>query len=293
MGKKSNSKNSTRPNAPEFQQILLHQQPPHNPYYPDPAANHLPHIPPPPYSDTTVPITSTHNTRVTMSPTNGNNNYSPLPSNHYPRQTSVVIHPQPQIAVPYDRRADVYHRRVASFNRNVLLSGILAALSYTYVYGLYDQRHCVFDYVVHKPSKDCSITIQMVHRWHLNMAYGSVFMVLLSLAKCSTGRSKNYSCYLFLVGICSLVATIFSGYLAYLAFYSPCTMKGSDIITNVGKTAISFIADSLPSPDKGYFNESNVFKSAEDDKPGVIIFLVDVVNFIAYFVMFITSTVLC
>ena len=201
----------------------------------------------------------------------------------------MVIH-----QVPYNPRAERYSRKVRSFNNQLLVVSILAAVGSFYAYGLYDRRPCLFDFTVHKPSKDLKISITDVRNLHINVVYMSALIAVLCLLKSATGySSKSYSCYLFLTGLLTFFATITTGYLAYLTFYSPCAIKTNEIFTNLSKTLAGSLADSLPSPDRGLFGESNVLQVADEDRKGVLIFFIDVANFFAYFVAFLTATLLC
>lgn len=286
MGKKIKSVPAHTPNAPEFHQILQPQPPhnPHFPFYPDPSAPLLT-SPPPPYSELSVPmaqINSTSNISYPRIDPRGN------PSRHH---ASVIIQSP---GVPYDRRADKYNRRVRSFNNQTMIIAILAIVLSVWAYNLYDARHCLFDFTVVKPSKDVKLSVMDVRNMHLTVAVLSGFLVLISLAKSATGyNSKSYSCYLFIIGLFTFFVTLFTGYLAYLAFYSPCAPRVGELATNISRTLFGSISDSLPAPDKGLFGESNVLSVANEDRNGVLIFIFDLVNFIFYFAVFLTSTLLC
>ena len=129
---------------------------------------------------------------------------------------------------------------------------------------------------------------------HITVATLSGFLLLICLAKSATGyNSKSYSCYLCIIGFFTFLVTLFTGYLAYLAFYSPCAPKIGEVASNLGRSFFGSITDSLPPPEKGFFGESNVLTVAQDDREGVLIFIFDVLNFIFYFAVFLTSTFLC
>lgn len=282
---KKDKYDKAQPNAPELQQIL--QQPSHNPYYPDVSAQLLQ---PPPYSELTVPINSALTSPAPMSQVN-RNNWTHAHAD-YPRQASVVIH-HPQVAVPYDSRAERYHRRISSFNNYTLFTAIMAVMLSIAAYRLYSERLCLFDFTVLK-DKDVTITIKQVREAHLTIAYGSGFIILLCLAKSATGQSRSYSCYLLLIGISTFIATLSTGYLAYLAFYSPCSTKINGILTSMEKTVVGMFSSSLPAPERSVFGETSVFSpSNRDDRQGVLIFLFDLVNFILYCSAFLKSTLLC
>ena len=128
---------------------------------------------------------------------------------------------------------------------------------------------------------------------HIGVVWGSAIVIVLSLVKSIAGQSKSYSIYLFLMGLCTFVLTMFSWYLAYLAFFSPCALKWNEMLNQSAKTFTGWLADRLPAPDQGVFSESNVFTYAEDDKPGVMIFLVDLVTATMYAITFLSSLCLC
>lgn len=292
MGKSKNNKSFSQPNAPDFQQILLNspiQQPPHNPYYQDlhPTTNFVP--PPPSYSDisTTVPAKSIHTSRGSSSMPNAN--YQQLNSANMPRQGPIIIHQTP---IHYDRRADKYHNKVRKFNTEIVLVALLAIGLSVYAYNLFGRRPCI-NFVVHQPSKDFTIHVNDVRDAHIHVIYFSAAVLLLALVKAATGRSKSYGCYLFLVGLISFLATLHTGYLAYLAYYTPCTLNGSQLVSGAIKSAMSVFDTSLPAPDKRLMGEKSVFDYMDDDKNGVIIFFMDLFNFILYLSAFVSSTLLC
>lgn len=291
MARKSKSNSGPRPNAPEFQ-IL--QQPAHNPYYPDPsAATLLTSPPPPPYSDsfgTTTTTITTPSPLLPMSQVNSNISYprisAPGRSDHIP----ITIHTSSH---HYDRRVERYNQKVRSFN---IQSKVLAFFSVAFAlcaYNLYEGRSCIFDFTVHKPDKDHTITIKDVRNMHLNVIYLSGFLFVFCLAKSVLGyKSKSYCCYRFLITLFTLVCTIFTGYLAYLALYSPCALKSSEIATNLGKTLLSPFVDQLPSPDRGMFGETTVLDVTKEDRNGLIIFILDATNFVFYLSIFLSSLTL-
>lgn len=291
MGRKDKTYSAHRPNAPEFH---VHQQPAHNPYYPDPSAALLT-SPPPPYSDLTVPISSTtvayNNHRllnaVPMAQINqaSNIDYSRIRQNpdHVIVQASTL---------PYDRRAERYNRRIRSFNNQTLLIAILAFISSCCAFNLYSNRNCLFNFTVIKPSKDLDITIQMVRDMHLPVAGMSLFIVLICLMKSCCGyKSKSYSCYLFIIGLTTFCITLFTAYLAYLAFWSTCANTIGEIASNTAKTLIGRFVDKLPSPEN--METTNVFNVTGEDRNGMIIFLLDLANAIFYGSIFLVSTTLC
>lgn len=281
-----------QPNAPELQQILLDsptsQQPPHNPYYPNlnSITTTNQQIPPPPYSDLSI-VAPQHSVPMSRINQQGSNTSYTRFSNDLPRQApppTVIVH---QAAPHHDRRVEKYHRKVRKFNNELFIACLVAIGLSLYSYSLYNQRPCV-NFLVHQPSKDISIKVYDVREMHLYVAYGSLFLLLISLAKCGSGESNDYSCYLFLVRLSTFIAAVYTGYLAYLAFYSPCTLKMGDLATNALKTLGSLVGE-MPSPDKGLFGESNVIQVAQDDKPGALIFFMDIFNFILYFAAFMGS----
>lgn len=291
MGKSKNNNSLNRPNAPDWQQIPLNypvQQPPHNPYYQDhsPTTNFVP--PPPSYSDISValPAKSIPMSRVNSSMPNAN--YQQLNSANMPRQGPIII----QTPVHYDRRADKYHNKVKKFNTEIILVALLAIGLSLYAYNLFGRRPCI-NFVVHQPSKDFTIRVYDVRDAHMHVVYFSVAALFLAFIKAASGRSKHYGCYLFLIGLITFLATIHTGYLAYLAFYTPCTLTGSQIVSGTLKSAASLFDTSLPSPDKGLMGEKSVFDYIRDDRDGVIIFFMDLFNFILYLSAFVGSTLLC
>lgn len=152
----------------------------------------------------------------------------------------------------------------------------------------------MFDFTVHKPNKDLKISISTVRDMHLTVASASGLIVLLCVVKSAMGfRGKSHSCYLFLIGVLTFFVTLFTGYLAYLSFYSPCALKVNELFSNLLKTSLGSLTDSLPAPERGVFGESNVIQVANEDRRGVAIFAIDLSNFAFYFAAFLTSTLLC
>lgn len=289
MAKKTKGR---QPNAPELQEILLEsptiQQPPHNPYYPDTSSSFLP---PPPYSDLSTSAAAVMQPKVNLHQGTAASNYSRLQSNLAGDAASTVI-VQQQPVLHYDRRAERYHRKVRKFNNEMLLVSIVTIILAFYAHSLYAERSCI-NYTVHQPNKDVVIRVNDVREAQLNIAYGSVLILLLCLIKCGTGQSKSYSCYILLIALMTFFGTIFTGYVAYLAYWSPCTTKLSELLQNTAKSVFGLIADHLPSPDKRLLAESNVFQLAQDDKAGVLIFFLDFFIFVMYLSGFISASLLC
>lgn len=289
MAKKTKGR---QPNAPELQEILLEsptvQQPPHNPYYPDTSSSFLP---PPPYSDLSTSAAAVMQPKVHLQQGTAAPNYSRLQNNLAGDAASTVI-VQQQPVLHYDRRAERYHRKVRKFNNEMLLVSIVTIILAFYAHSLFAERNCI-NYTVHQPNKDFVIRVNDVREAQLNIAYGGVLILLLCLIKCGTGESKSYSCYIFLIALMTFFGTIFTGYVAYLAYWSPCTLKLSEVLQNASKSVLGFLADNLPSPDKRLLNESNVFQLAQDDKPGVLVFFLDFFIFVMYLSGFISATLLC
>lgn len=277
MGKKDRSKAKYQPNAPSFEHI---HHPPQNPYYPDLSSSLLQ---PPPYSELTAPMVPNS---VAMSQINRTNTNA-----DYPRQSSVIIH-QPQIANPYDYRAEKYHRRVRSYNCQVLLIAIMAIVLSIISTRLHHERPCVDWFTVHKVD-NFDITIGKVREMHGYVAAGSVVIIVLCFLKSCTGRSKSYSCYLFLMGLCTFAMALFTGYLAYLSFYSPCVASVNDLFSKAMKSLAASVSENLPNPERGLFNEKNVLNYMEQDSKGVLIFIFDAVNFVFYFSAFLTASLMC
>lgn len=143
-------------------------------------------------------------------------------------------------------------------------------------------------------SKDYTVTIKVVREMHLSVAYLSGFVFFCTLAKATTGyNSKSYSCYLFLTSMFTLIGTCFTGYLAYLAFYSPCSTEIVEIFKTATKTILSSFTNNLPPPEKGVFGEKNVIMLRDDDQYGVLIFILDAVNLLFYASIFIASISTC
>ncbi|CAA3006404.1 Hypothetical predicted protein [Olea europaea subsp. europaea] len=216
MAKKDKKNNSSRmqPNAPEYQQIL-HQhnpQPPHNPYYPDPASVIHTSIqqPPPPYSSHL-----THSPPVTSSAAI----YHSVPMSQlndisYPRvshgQSPHVVVQAP--GVPYDYRADKYKRKVRSFNNQAMIIAFFAILLSVSAYQMYANRNCINQFVIHKPSKDIEVKISDVRNMHLNIAYASGIVILLCLMRSAFGyHDKTYGCYLLILGLISFFTALNAG----------------------------------------------------------------------------------
>lgn len=305
MGRKNVKKNNHQPNAPEFQQILLEsnvsRQPAHNPYYPDLEVGSA-LLPPPPYSDLSISTSDHHRHQTnqfvpttTMGhsiPRSGaGTNYARFSNQSAPGAppATVIVQQQP---LYMNRKFELKQRKVRKFNNEMLLVALFAIGLSVYAHHLYSQRTCV-NFLVHAPVKDVSITINNVRDMHLFVAYGSIFILILCLAKCAGGDSHSHSCYLLLMTLTTFMGTLFTGYLAYLAFYSPCSLKASELISNTLKTIVGSMADTLPAPDKRVFGESNVIDLAREDAPGVWIFFIDVFNFILYLSGFISAFVLC
>lgn len=190
-----------------------------------------------------------------------------------------------------DPRVERFHRKVRKFNLEMMLATIIVIGLSFYANSLYSRRLCL-NFLVHQPTKDIAINVYDVRNMQLYTAYASVFLLIVCLTKCSTGESKSYSCYFTLVGFTTFVLTLYTGYLAYLAFYTPCALKGQELAANAIKTFAGIFDSKLPSPDKGLFHESNVFQLIDEDKEGVLIFFVDFMNFIFYLSGFITVATL-
>lgn len=192
----------------------------------------------------------------------------------------------------YDYRADRHRRKVRSFTSQTIVVAILSIVLAVWAYSLYNERSCIDQFVVHKVNKDFEIKIKDVRQQHLTMAYASGFIIIVCLLKNAIGfGGKSHGCFLFLVGLFSFIMCLHNGYIAYLAFYSPCTL--GDFTTSAAKTVISKFVDSLPTPDKGLFGESNVIAEAKNDANGLAIFLMDIMNAIFYLSIFLSSTTLC
>lgn len=287
MARKNKATGKKEPNAPpELQQVLLDhtRQPAHNPYYPDPSL--IANLPPPPYSQLTTPLTTTSYNSVPMAHINN------ADLSAYPREPSVIIQSVPS-NLPYDSRIERYHQRVKSFNRHSLLVSILIFTLAIWAHNQYSDRPCIWSATVHKPNKDLDITFSTVRYMHLDVACGSCVIFILCVVRAISGKSSSYSCYLFLMGLCSFVLTLHTGYLAYLAFFSPCAINFNEYLRNGAKSFLASISDSLPAPDRGFFGEKSVFNYVEDDRKGVLIFVADLVNFLLYFGTFINAIVLC
>ena len=215
-------------------------------------------------------------------------NYARL-SNNLPRHVpATVIVQQP---ITYNRREEKYQRKVRKFNNEMLLVALLAVVLSVYANSLYSKRNCI-NFLVHQPAKDVNVRIQDVRDAHIVVAYGSIVVLFVCLINCLPGERRNYSCYLLLIGLSTFVGTIYTGYLAYLAYYSPCSLKVNELLANSLKTVIGAF-ENLPSPDKGLFNESNVFQLASEDREGVIIFFIDLFNFFLYLSAFVSAILLC
>lgn len=217
-------------------------------------------------------------------------NYTRFQQQHSQHVPTTVIVQQPSNR-QHDR-AEKYHKKVKKFNTQLMLGAIIAFCSSIYAHSLYDNRNCVSGFIVHQPAKDVNITISQVREMHLFVVYMSIFILFLCLAKASTGRSKSYACYMFLIGLATLITAVFTGYLAYLTFYSPCSLKLAELATNAVRTIMGSF-EKIPSPEKGVFNESNVFQLYREDKSGLTIFLIDIFNFMTYLTFFVNATMLC
>lgn len=296
MGKKSVRTN--QPNAPELQQMLLDSDasnnithPPTNPYYPElSTALSRSQLPPPPYNDLSAPMMSTTSV-VPLGYIHHQQQAGDMPRQLTSGATSVVIS-RPNY---YDHRAAKQNRRVRRFNNEVFLCSLLTAVLAICAYRQYDNRTCLYEFIVHKPSADLEITIGNVRDSHILVFYISVALMLLSLVKCMFGDCKNYSCYLFVMAVVSLLGTLLTVYIAWLAFYSPCGTNLKNLATNTLKTIAGKMVDTLPSPDKGIFGESNVLQQFKDghDVNGLVVFMIDAFNCILYLSLFISSTILC
>lgn len=298
MGKKN--KTSTAPNAPELQQILLEQtarQPPRNPYYPDLGDHTSPNVSaPPPYSDLSISGPAYPVVPASMANQGPPHvNYSRLP-----HQTQPTMHQQPQTVIirqDYNIgkvQAALYTRRVRKYNNELLVASFLVIVLSIYANSLYDKRPCT-DYLVAKPANDLYITVFTVRDYHMTVAAMSFLVLVVTILKCCClGTSKNHSCYLFTAGLLTLVCTLATGYLAYLAFYSPCTLKLQELAANWMKTLVGkLVNEPLPRPDREIFGESNVIKFAEADKLGLTVFILDIFSFALYLGAFAGSLNLC
>lgn len=225
-----------------------------------------------------------------MAAPSSNVNYARFSSQSNRGSPAAVIVHQPVRYV--DRKAEKYHRNVRKYNSQMLIIALIAIGLSIYANSLYASRPCI-DYLVHSPAKDISITVYKIRDMHMYVAYGSIITLLICLAKCSSGESPSYSCYLTMISLTTLVGTLFTGYLAYLAFYSPCSLKIGEIFANTVKTAFGKILDNLPPPDRKVFGESNVFDLGREDREGVWIFMIDIFNFVLYLSAFISATTLC
>lgn len=255
MGKRNNS----QPNAPDLQQVLLNpqaSQPPHNPYYPDLSGAQLP--PPPPYPAANRDHSTSSRMQSAYSTHHGDY--------QLPRQATVVIQQAPASSYDYS-----HAKRVRRFNSEVLVGGLLMIICSTVAYNLFIKRRCI-DFVILKPAEDTVITVYTVRDGQLTTAFLGAVIFAVAILRCCQGATKTYSCYLTLVAILTFIATIITGYLSYLAYYSPCPASFEHIATNLVKTFVSKLATSVPSPERGIFGEANVFTYVKEDPSGVTIF---------------------
>lgn len=291
MARKNKKSDSAGPSAPVISQL------PTNPYYPDPQSSSQLLPAPPSYSQSTVPLKSPINNLPTITNPMSANNYAGDSSvnysryQNYPNQrsgASVIIQ-----QVPYNHRTEVYNHKVKSFNTNLIITSILAAISSYFAYTLYRDRPCVFNFVVYK-RKDVKIELNDVRDSHLSIVSGSAVIVILCLLKSAIGfRGKSHPCFLFPIAVVTFFMTISTLGLAYLAFYTPCAPSVNELMKNLGKTFMASIGADLPTPDRGLFNESNVFMVFNEEPKGVVIFLIDVWNFIVFLFAFLKSIRLC
>lgn len=299
MGKKANTRK--QPNAPELQEYLLNsastQQPPHNPYYPDLGPSSSQHFgAPPAYNELTRPGQSSalalSNIRSSAMDQSSDIDYSRM--SNIPQVHNVpgtVIIQQPEIT--YDRKAYKYHERIKRYNMDRAIVAFLAIFATSYSISLYRHRKCV-NYLVDRPFANVTIYLSGVCELHQYIILGSFLIFIICLLKCCTGKNRSYSCYLFVMVILNFIMTLVTGYIAYLAFFSPCALGLKDLVTAGIKTGLgAILKDPLPAPDKGVFNEPNVFQYAREDGYGVIIFLIDLFSFIAYVSGFLTGLSLC
>lgn len=298
------------PNAPDLQQVLLaSQQPPHNPYYPtqqlaatagahyDPILNNN-FSPPPPYNTDHYP-SALQMSRLNQQQSQGgsiqmsNTGYSRL-SGTGQQPPAVIIH---QSAAPlhYDRRAERQHRQVTSYNRQVFLLGLVTILLSVFAESLWKKRnYCNGGWqklTVAKFGQGNTISLQDLREAHFQVVGLGCVILVLSLIKCAIGRSKGYSCYLFLMFLLTLIGTLTTGALAYLSFFAPCTSE--DLISRGVKTFVAAFSDTLPAPDQQMLGEMSVFSRAKEDPNGIIIFCINFFNFTLYLSSFISSMVPC
>lgn len=292
------------PNAPPEQQTILlespiGQQPPHNPYYPDISQ----HIAPPPYSDLSTSTATTVPYQATTRMTNGNimNNNNP----RYERFANAPGGPQQAPTVVVQRVASsgrdfIYSRyteKVRNYNRSMALISVFSiALSCLVLY-FFSLRPCFDDFVIHQLGPEKIVTVRNLKVMPFNIIFISLVVLVISILKSCIGYGKNSSCFLFLMGLVSLYAMLGAGYMAYLSFYTPCVASLNELFTNTAKTLItkglSMFDMDVAGPQKGYFNEKNVFDYAKEDLLGIYTFLINAMICLFYFAGFLDALLAC
>lgn len=215
-------------------------------------------------------------------------------SNNYPRQqpispTVIVQHP-PRLANPYNHRKEIRHQKIRKFNNEMAVAAILCVIFSAYAYSLFEHRPCINTMV--EKHGEARMNVFDVRDAQVTIAYFGLFILLISLIKCATGKNNSYCCYLFIVAIASGFFSIVTGFAAYYAFYTPCVLSAKELINNTVKTIAGSFLENVWAG-KEMFGESNVLELAREDKAGVIIFFIDVFNFLIYCSLFITSICLC
>lgn len=288
MGKKIKSSLSSRPNAPELQQILLNsptnQQPAHNPYYLNLESDYSQQqdIPPPPYSDLAVTNRSSpyiNNSLPMATIKNPTSSYRPPNIQQAPtviiQSTSPITH--------IDRRIEKRNNHVRKFNSEMAGAAMMIILLSVAAYILFTERPCIESNIVQKVGKNSAITYRHVKEFQNINIYGAVLVLVICFGKFCCMRSDHHGCYVFLMSVSLFFITILSGYVAYLSFYSPCTTEISQNLVAFGKTIINTFSDETPRfLDKEIANANNVFQWTQQDIKGVWIFLIDVFNFIIF-----------
>lgn len=300
MAKKNKSNSARQPNAPELQQIFLDSpnnyqpQPSHNPYYP--SLSEIGHQPPPPYSDLSGPKPTTYPTQQ-LPATNSVPMARIAPGASYSRFTNSAAsgaaaggnaNHQPTVIVQaqanhYDHRREKYNAKIKRFNNEMIIIALSAMISSIYANKLFEDRPCVEEFIIHKPIKDAAVRIKDLHQAQMSIAYCSIMVFIVCLAKCGNTRAKSHSCYLFLLGLTTFILTLSCGYLSYLAFYSPCTRNLYQQASGAIKTFAGIVTSSdLPPASQRLFGETTILDWVDEDRKGFGIFIINMLNCIMY-----------
>lgn len=266
-----------KPNAPQFEELLSHshqmRQLPHNPHYPNLTADLAA---PPSYSEALVPpyAGATSNLpRQAAGPGYVPCQQAPL--------TRVIVHGQPTIV--HDRKREQYNKKVVKFSTNLALTALLVCFLAYGAFHLYAKRPC-FNFVVHKPVEGIKIELNTVVEMHRLVILGSLCLLVLAIFRCCFTRT-GYPLFMGLASLGTFIATIYTGYLAYLAFYSPCYPPDTVVrsVNDIVDSAKSFVDKIFSNKEGGSANilitNTNVFQYGEYDRNGLYIFGIDMLIF--------------